>query len=29
MRMMDQDKALSGGTAIEALDAGDTDDDVW
>jgi len=30
MRLMDQDEAfVGGGTAIEALDAGDTDDDVW
>jgi len=30
MRLMDQDEAfVEGGTAIEALDAGDTDDDAW
>jgi len=30
MRLMDQDEVfVVGGTAIEALDAGDTDDDVW
>jgi len=30
MSLMDQDEAfVEGGTAIEALDAGDTDDNVW
>jgi len=30
MSLMDQNEAfVEGGTAIEALDAGDTDDDVW
>ena len=30
MRLMDQDEAfVGGGAACEALDAGDTDDDVW